>query len=126
MVNYDSFEELLNKQSEWSGDVFAAANEAFCHVHKGNEDELNEQFMDLADMLGEFVKKRRVHPTALCFFFGRIIESMIQMHADDMIDGGIVYDREEEGAIVIGTYVNTVLYGVGLSLKAVDKGMIHD
>lgn len=126
MVDYNSFTDFISRQSAWSVDVFEQTNKAFVAVHEGRELELEFQFADLTDIINEFAKRHSIKPTVLCFLFGRLIDTMIQVHEDDMIDEGIVYDSDEDGAIVIGSYLNTVLYGIAISLKTIEKGQTHD
>ena len=126
MIDYDSFDKFISEQSDWSIAVFQQANLAFCDVHKGQEEELNDQFEDFTEVMNGFLDRHDVKATVLCFLFGRLIDMMIQMHTDDMIDEGIVYDSDEDGAVVIGTYLYTVLYGIAISLKSIEGEVSHD
>jgi hypothetical protein len=126
MVDYNSFTDFISRQSAWSVDVFEQTNKAFVNSNKGRELELEFQFADLTDIINKFAKVHSMTPTVMCFLFGRLIDTMIQMHEDDMIDEGIIYDSDEDGAIVIGSYLNTVLYGIALSLKTIEKDQNHD
>ena len=78
---------------------------------------MNDTFEEFYAIIDEFCAKHDMRNTELCFHFGRLIDMMIENHEDDAIDQGICYDDDEDGAMVIGTFLCTVLFGLALPLK---------